>query len=246
MWIKGENLNVKSDEGDILFEDISFSFETGEFVLIATDDAQKAVAFSMLASGRLRKYGGVLSIVTDEGKERARLFGLRDIRAVTAVPFVPGIGEPDEFLKAWRVLKEEFLFAGQKVSRSFILDYLAETMGDESDGAAEGGDDVTAGAGAGKPASLRIKDLKHTSRIKLFTELAAMRPHVRFIFVTLPDRYGGLPQEWLGKIKESQTEDNAVILITSKTVAELLREHYQERYYDLDRGMKLCGDGGAS
>jgi hypothetical protein len=242
MWIKGENLSVRSDEGDFLFEDISFSFGAGEFVLIATDDAQKAVAFSMLASGRLRKYKGVLSIVSGEGKERTSLFGLRDIRAATAVPFVPGIGEPDEFLKAWRVLKEEFLFAGKKVSRSFILDYLAGVMAGEGDDAADG-----EGSGAARDAaSLRIKDLKHTSRIRIFIELAAMRPRVRFIFVTLPDRYGGLPREWFGKIREAQTEDNAVILITSKMVAELLREHYGERYYDLDLGMKLCGDEGTA
>jgi hypothetical protein len=203
----------------------------------------------------LRKYKGVLSIVSGEGVERASLFGLRDIRGMTAVPFVPGIGEPDEFLKAWRVLKEEFLFAGKRVSRSFVLDYLAEVMNGEGDDGAgdDGADDDGAAGGIGaagggtlEVASLRIKDLKHTSRIKIFTELAAMRPRVRFIFVTLPERYGGLPQEWFGKIREVQTEDNTVILITSKTVAELLREHYRESYYDLDRGMERCGDGGAS
>jgi hypothetical protein len=221
----------------MLFEDVGFSFETGESAILATDDAQKAVAFSLLASGRLRKYRGVLSIVTDEGRERTSLFGLRDIRGVTAVPFVPKIGEPDEFLKAWKVLQEEFLFAGKRVSRSFVLDYLAGAMD---------GEDADAGGGTRKAGSLRIKDLKHTTRIKIFTELAAMRPHVRFIFVTLPERYGGLPEEWFGKVMEAQTEDNAVILITSKTAAERIREHYRKSYYDLDRGMKLRESGGAS
>jgi hypothetical protein len=244
--LKGEHISVKNDEGDTLFGDMNFSFVTGEFSLLATDDAQKAVTFSMLASGRLRRYEGVLSIGTGEGEGRTGLFGLRDIRAVTAVPFVPGIGEPDEFLKAWRVLKEEFLFAGKRVSRSFVLDYLAEAINSEGGDAADGEDGAVIGVGPRDAASLRIKDLKHITRIKIFTELAAMRPRVRFIFVTLPDRYGGLPQEWFESVRGAQTEDNAIILITSKTVAELLREDYRERYYDLDRGMKVCGDGGAS
>jgi hypothetical protein len=224
MRIEGKNLSVRSDEGDILFDGIDFSFETGEFTILATDDAEKAAAFSMLATGRLRKYGGLLSIVPSHGKERHSILGLREIRGMTAVPFVPKIGEPDDFLKAWRVLQEEFLFAGREVSRAYVLDYMANAM----DG--ENMDLVKA----------KIKDLKHISRIKMFTELAAMRPNVRFIFVTMPERYGGLPDEWFDKIKDVQTEDNAVILITSKMAAELLRARFGERYYDLDDGMKPC------
>jgi hypothetical protein len=221
MWIEGKNLTVKNDEGDILFDDISFSFGTGEFAILATDDTQKAVAFSMLATGRLRKYEGTVSIISDDGAERGSIFGLRDIRKMTAVPFVPVIGEPDEFLKAWQVLKEEFLFTGRAVSREYALDYMAGVIGVE----------------AGDLKSLRVKDLTISSRVKMFTGLAAMRPGVKFIFVTLPERYGGLPDEWFHTIRETQTEDNAVILITTKLVAELLGESY----YDLDRGMELCG-----
>jgi hypothetical protein len=220
MRIEGRNLSVKTDDGDILFDDISFSFGTGEFVMLATDDTQKAVTFSMLATGRFRKYEGTVSIVSDDGTERKSIFGLRDIRNMTAVPFVPIIGEPNEFLKAWRVLKEEFLFAGKVVSREFVLDYMREAMDGETR-------DLK---------SLRIKDLTISSRIKIFTGLAAMRPGVKFIFVTLPERYGGLPGEWLETIRNTQRDDNAVILLTTKLVAELTGESY----YDLDRGMKLC------
>jgi hypothetical protein len=224
MWIAGRNLTVKNDEGDTLFDDISFSFGTGEFAMLATDDTQKAVTFSMLATGRLRKYKGIVSIISDDGAERKSIFGLRDIRKMTAVPFVPVIGEPDEFLKAWQVLKEEFLFAGKSVSRRFALDYMAGVIGGE----------------ARDMKSLRVKDLTIASRMKIFTGLAAMRPGVKFIFVTLPERYGGLPDEWVGTLKEAQTEDNAVVLITTKLVAGLLGEPY----YDLDRGMELCGHAG--
>jgi hypothetical protein len=219
MQIEGRNIGLKSDEGDVLFNDIGFSFKTGEFSIIATDDTQKAVAFSMLATGRLRKYEGTLSIVSDDGEKRQSILGLRQIRQMTAVPFVPKIGEPDEFLKAWRVLKEEFLFAGRAVSRAYILDYMSKVTG----------------LGTNELKSARIKDLTETAHIRIFTELAAMRPGVSFIFVTLPERYGGLPHEWLRELKELQSDENAIILLTTKMAVQLLGEDY----YDLDDGMRF-------
>jgi hypothetical protein len=219
MQIKGEHISVRSDEGDVLLEDIGFSFKTGEFSIIATDDTQKAVAFSMLATGRLREYKGTLSIVSDDGEECQSILGLRQIRHMTAVPFVPKIGEPDEFLKAWRVLKEEFLFAGKSVSRTDILNYMSTVTGRD----------------VNELKSARIRDLTKASRVKIFTELAAMRPGVNFIFVTLPERHGGLPHEWFEDLKELQSDENAIILLTTKMTVQLLKESY----YDLDDGMRF-------
>ncbi|MDR1432143.1 MAG: hypothetical protein LBI99_08480 [Propionibacteriaceae bacterium] len=218
MQIEGKNLSVKNDEGDVLFDNMSFLFRTGEFTILATDDTQKAVTFAMLASGRLRKYTGSLSASEELGTAAEAAFNLRELRNMTAVPFVPVIGEPDEFLKAWRVLKEEFLFAGENVSRESVLEYMGSVMG----------------VGPAGLASLRLKSVPGPVRIKMFTELAAMRPGVRFVFVTHPERYAGLPNEWFAAIKEIQHGDNAVILLTTKVVAEFLNEGY----YDLDDSMK--------
>jgi integrase len=219
MQIEGRNIGLKNDEGDVLFDDIGFSFKTGEFSIIATDDTQKAVAFSMLATGRLRKYEGTLSIVSDDGEKCQSILGLRQIRQMTAVPFVPKIGEPDEFLTAWRVLKEEFLFAGKAASRAYILDYMSKVTGLDTS----------------ELKSVRIKDLTTTARVRIFAELATMRPGVSFIFVTLPERCGGLPHEWLRELKELQDDENAIILYSTKMAVYVL----DEDFYDLDDGMRF-------
>ncbi|MDR1448484.1 MAG: hypothetical protein LBI63_05995 [Candidatus Ancillula sp.] len=244
MRIKGTRLSVVNN-GDLrLFNDISFSFSMGELTVVATDSTQKATTFSMLASGRLRKYQGTLSIVSSEGKKRPNffldasidkstlsvvpseskkhqsLFDLHKIRSMTAVVFTPIIDEPDEFLKAWQIISEEFTFAGKNSSRQYALDYLEQEISED----------------IGNPKLVRIKDLDSIDRIKIFTKLAAARPGVKFIFITMPERYGGLPNRWFKEIQAVQTENNSVILITTKIVAKLLKRPY----YDLDNGMKLC------
>ncbi|MDR1032615.1 MAG: hypothetical protein LBL84_01235 [Candidatus Nomurabacteria bacterium] len=219
MRIVGKNVSVRSG-GEVFFDSIGFSFTTGELSIVATDDRQKAVAFSMLVSGRLRNHDGTISLNSSDGQKRQSLIALYEIRKVTAVPYVPKIGEPDEFLKLWRVLKEEFLFADKNVSKKDILDFIAQ----ETDGQFP------------NPAGLRVKDLPNAMRLKVFTKLAAMRPDVKFIFVTLPEKYGGLPNVWFNEVKKLQTKDNTIVLITSKVVVEVLNQDY----YDLDDGMRLC------
>jgi hypothetical protein len=220
MQIKGRNIGVKGDDGEVFFNGIDFSFKTGELGIVATDNTQRAVAFSMLASGRLRHYDGVVSLNLGDGKQRESVFALYEIRQATAVPDMPKIGEPDGFLKLWRVLKEEFLFANKNVSKKDILDFITRETDDQFP----------------NPANLKVKDLPNAMRLKIFTKLAAMRPNVKFIFVTLPEKYGGLPNVWFKEVKKLQTKDNAIILITSKVVVEVLKQDY----YDLDDGMRLC------
>jgi hypothetical protein len=220
MRIAGESISVKGSGGEVFFNSVDFSLATGKLSIMATDDRQKAVAFSMLASGRLRNYDGTISLNSGDGQKRQSLFALCEIRKATAVPYVPKIGEPEEFLKLWRVLKEEFLFAGKNVSKKDILGFIARETDNQFP----------------NPAGLKVKDLPNTMRLKIFTKLAAMRPNVKFIFVTLPEKYGGLPNVWLKEIKKLQTTDNAIVLITSKVVVEVLNQDY----YDLDDGMRLC------
>ncbi|MDR1033258.1 MAG: hypothetical protein LBL41_00565 [Bifidobacteriaceae bacterium] len=219
MKITGTNLSAKSDDGDMFFNAIDFSFETGKLSIIATDDSQKAVTFCMLASGRLRKYRGTVSIRQDDGKVQESIVGLYGIRKVTAVPYVPKIGEPDEYLKLWCVLKEEFLFANKNLPKNKILDYIQVKTGEQFP----------------DPEAVRMKDISNVERVKMFTEIAIMRPNVRFVFVTLPEKYGGFPASWFKEIKKLQTKDIAIILLTSKVTAAALGEEY----YDLDSQMRF-------
>ncbi|MDR1032608.1 MAG: hypothetical protein LBL84_01195 [Candidatus Nomurabacteria bacterium] len=219
MQIEGKNIGVRGDDGTVLFNTVDFLFETGKMSIIATDDRQKAVTFSMLASGRLRNYDGTISLNLGDDKKHRSLLALYEIRKVTAVPYVPKIGEPDGFLKLWRVLKEEFLFANKNVSKKNVLNFIKkETNGQFPN-----------------PTDIKVKDLPNAIRLKMFTKLAVMRPDVKFFFVTLPERYGGLPDVWFKEIKKLQTKDNAIILLTSKVVAEVLNQDY----YDLDNAMRL-------
>jgi hypothetical protein len=218
MRIVGKNISARGGS-EVFFDSVDFSFETGSLNIVATDSAQRAVTFSMLASGRLLSYGGTISLDSDDDKKRRNLFILREIRKVTAVPCVPKIGEPDEFLKLWKVLKEEFLFAGKIISKKNILDFIAREIDNQFP----------------NPATVKVKDLPNAVRLKIFTKLAATRPNVKFIFVTLPEKHGGLPGVWFKEIKKLQTKDNAIILITSKVVAEALKQDY----HDLDNAMHL-------
>jgi hypothetical protein len=224
--IEGKHVTVKSEDGEVMLDDLSFSFATGEIAVLATDDLEKATAFAMAATGRLRKYSGTVSIVSDQGAESKSVMGLRRIRELTAVPFVPEVGEPDGYLRAWRVLKEEFLFAGKAASRREVLACLAEA------GAATASPLGQAGPAA--LARMRLKDVDPVTRIRLFTQLAAARPGVRFVFVTVPERYGGLPGDWFKQVEATGTEANAVIVITTRAAAHLLARPY----LDIDHGMR--------
>jgi hypothetical protein len=235
MRIEGKHVTVKNEDGDVVLRDLSFSFETGQLAILATDDVERAVTFAMAASGRLRKYKGVIGIVEQNGPRQEDILGLREIRALTAVPFVPVIGEPDPYLKAWRVLKEEFLFARERMSRRQVIEYLSQVIDQTPHAEVPGGSEGQgrALASAKSVGSLRMKDLDPLVRIRIFTELAARRPGVRFVFVTLPERFGGLPEAWFGSIEAIRTERNAVILTTTRVVAELIGRPY----YDIDHGM---------
>jgi hypothetical protein len=168
----------------------------------------------------LRKYRGTVSIKLDDGKTQESLVGLYEIRKVTAVPYVPKIGAPDAFLKLWRVLKEEFLYANKNLTKNQILDYIQQETDNQFP----------------DPESIKVKDISNAERVKMFTEIAIMRPNVRFVFLTLPEKYGGMPESWFREIRKLQTKDIAIILLTSKMTAAAIGEDY----YDLDVGMRFC------
>lgn len=141
---------------------------SGEVVAAVGDPGHGHTALALALAGRLAHDGAV----DLDGETRPH----RLQRAVALVD-VPGVSQPDGALPVTTVVAEELATAGLPTRRSAVRDVLAE-------------------AGLTQPPH-RFDALDVGTRLTLLTGLAARRPDVRFVVVTLPERHGATPEAWL-------------------------------------------------
>ena len=119
-------------------------------------------------------------------------------RAVALVD-VPGVSEPDELVPFATILGEELAMAGQPATRSAVRSFAV-----------------------GVEVRARTENVPVVSRTALLLRTAALRPGVRFVVLTLPDRWGVTPEEWEPLARELAGRDLGVVVTVGETSRHLL------------------------
>lgn len=111
----------------------------------------------------------------------------------------PGVSEPDELVPFGTVLGEELAMAGQPARRRAVRAWAP---------------DLAPGR--------RTEDVPAARRTELLLRAAALRSGVRFLVLTLPDRWGVTPAEWGPVADELARHGYGVLVTVGETSRHLL------------------------
>jgi energy-coupling factor transporter ATP-binding protein EcfA2 len=152
----------------VMLEPTSLKLAAGQRVLVTGEPGNGHTALALVLGGRMRPTAGHVLIdgKHDEGALR---------RAVALVD-TPGVSDPDDVLPLSTVIGEELAMARQPSSPSAARQWLSRF-----DVAYKG---------------TRIEGLRTLMRTTILAELAVLRPGVRAVVITLPERHGGDPDGW--------------------------------------------------
>ena len=170
------------------------TLRTGEVLVAAGDPGHGHTALALALAGRLRHEGAV-EVDGDSGVRRLQ-------RAVALVD-VPGVSEPDAAVPVAAVVGEELAIAGRHAGRSAVRTVLE-------------------GRELESFSHKRFDALDVGARVALLCDLAARRPEVRFVVLTLPDRHGGTPESWLPALRDAAHAGLGVLVTTGVGTARLL------------------------
>lgn len=158
---------------------------TPGFVAVETENAPTLA--SLVAGGRMRPETGR---VTVDGRPDDAA-----IRASFALVDTPTVAEPFAALTVVQVAREELALAGlraDKASARLLLDEI----------------------GLREHERTRLSALPTELRVRLLCELAVLRPEVRGLIVTTPERHGGDVAAWLSVVHDLVGRDYSVLTIT--------------------------------
>lgn len=174
----------------------SFRVRSGEVRVVAGEPGHGHTALSLILGGRLAPDAGHVEL--DGSDDPARR------RQRVALVDVPGVSEPDGVLTLATVAGEELAIARQKASRPAVRRWLEEH-------------DCLAYA------DVQVEHLPPYVRVASLCELASLRPRVKFVVLTAPDRHGGDPQDWWAYCWALATDQNVGVIVTcTPTTADLL------------------------
>ncbi|MDR7279575.1 AMP-binding protein [Catenuloplanes atrovinosus] len=168
LTIEARALTVRGPHGTLL-RPTSVGVVTGRRVAVAGPPGHGHTALALALGGRLDPDGGE---VTLDGERSGRR-----LRQVVALVDVPGVSEPDEMLPLATVVGEELSMARAKAGRRAVREWLDRH-------------------GALVYAETRTEHVPGPVRTRVLAELAALRPGVSVLVLTLPDRHGGGPGAW--------------------------------------------------
>jgi hypothetical protein len=164
----------------------TLTFKTGEATIVGVETARRPTVLGLVASGRMRPDSGSVRI------DGSASFGT--IRTAIALVDAPTVSEPSAEITLAGVTAEELMFAGLAASPWAVMRALREL----------GFDDY---------AKYAMGDLPPAVRIRALAELALLRPGVRGLVLTSPDRHGGSPADWTALAHELAARDLAVLVI---------------------------------
>lgn len=167
----------------------SLDVAAGQIVVLTGDPGPAHVLLALALAGRL---DGVAGQVTLGGSDDRA--GLQ--RAVALVD-VPGVNEPAPGIPVHTIIGEELAMAGHSAGRTAVRQRLAEF------GLAHGTTFVR---------------LSAAQRIGLMLSLAMLRTP-RFAVLPLPERLGGLPEDWLPALTRISDAGAGVIVTASRGYA---------------------------
>lgn len=160
--------------------------------VVAVETEGAPTLASLVAGGRMRPDTG-----------RVLLDGVDDpagIRAAFALVDTPTVAEPFADLSVRTVVQEDLVMAGQRGSADTARAFL------EAIGLAEHED-------------TRLKHLPTEARVRLLSELAVLRPGVRGLIITTPERHGGDTAVWFGVVRDLSDRGFTILLVTGVAAA---------------------------
>lgn len=165
-------------------------------LVIAVETDERPMLVSLLIGGRLRPDTGRMLV---DGHEN-----LDELRRRSALVDTPIVAEASAGIALGTIVAEEFSFAGLPTSRRAVQAFLAEH-------------------GLAAYETLAFRALPPTERIRLFSELAVLRPGVAAIVITSPERHGAAPDSWYPVVEEIAARGIMVAIVTDAvTSAQLL------------------------
>ena len=178
-----------------LLQPTSFGLQSGQVQLAAGLPGEGHTALALVAGGRMRADRGLVQL--DGNAATAPL------RRAVAIVDTPGVSEPDGPLRLATVVGEELAMARRPTGRRAVSEWLAEHDASEH-------------------AATRLEDVPGHVRLRLLAELAAARPGVRALVMTVPDRHGGDPRWWWELACGHAMRGTAVLVTCLDISAQLL------------------------
>ena len=168
-----------------LLEPTSLTVRSGERLLVAGEPGHGHTALALALGGRLRVDAGAVEL---DGRRSGRL-----LRRSVALVDVPGVSEPDSVLPLASVVAEELAMAGLPTRHGAVGGFLAAR-------------------GMEHLASFPLEAVPPAARVRVLAEIAAQRPGVLALVLTVPDRFGGDPRGWWGLAAELAAVGYAVVV----------------------------------
>lgn len=184
-----EAVGVRVDARPVpLLEPTTLAVRSGQRLLVAGEPGHGHTALALALAGRLAVDAGHVELDGVRSGRRLR-------RAVALVD-VPGVSEPDDVLPLHTVVGEELAMAGRsarETSRRGVQAFLDER-------------------GIGHLAPDQLQAVPADVRTRVLTEIAATRPGVLALVLTVPDRFGGDPATWWQLAGEFAAAGYAVVV----------------------------------
>ncbi len=125
-----------------------------------------------------------------------------NLRSVAALVDTPNVAEAPEDVALRRIVREELALAGSRLRA----------------------DSVLAEHGLADYARAPFGTVPPLARIRLLCELALLRPGVRAIVLTSPERHGAHPAEWWRLAQDIASRDVAVLVVTDRASADIIEQ----------------------
>ncbi|MBI5161839.1 MAG: hypothetical protein HY996_10570 [Micrococcales bacterium] len=174
---------------------LTLAIAAGAPVVIAVETDERPKLVSLLLGGHLRPSAGEILV---DG--RADAAALRRGIALVDTPFA---SEPTPGVALRAAVAEELAFAGRRTGRRAVAEVLDRH-------------------GLADAAARPVASLPAAERIRLLVDLALLRPGVRALVVTSPERHGGDPRGWFPALAAIAAGGTAVAVVTDLPTAALL------------------------
>jgi hypothetical protein len=188
-----------------LLEPTTLAVRSGERLLVAGEPGHGHTALALALAGRLKVDAGFVELDGERSGRRLR-------RSVALVD-VPGVSEPDDVLPLRTVVAEELAMAGRSTRRGAVQAFLDER-------------------GIGHLAHAQLEAVPAAVRTPLLTEIAASRPGVIALVLTVPDRFGGDPRSWWELAGEFAAAGYAVVTCTDAGAYQLTTAEWAHPWTD--------------
>ncbi|MDM4762260.1 hypothetical protein QT381_04475 [Galbitalea sp. SE-J8] len=167
----------------------------GAVTVVAVETDERPMLLSLLAAGRMTPTAGTVAI---DGRTDAA-----HLRRAVALVDTPFVAEPVPGVALATIVREELSFAARPTSRSAVDAELARH-------------------GLGEHRTVPIRALDTADRIRLLAELALLRPAVRALVLTSPERHGGDPGDWFAALAAIAERGHVVLVVTDAPTRDRL------------------------